>query len=54
MFCIVVQSTTTPAPCADSTFIQCSDSHVCSDDSLKNFCPVTCGVCGMLSKYVNV
>ncbi|CAG2246047.1 unnamed protein product [Mytilus edulis] len=42
------QTTTQPNPltqCIDSTYIKCSDSHVCKDTYLRRLCPVTCKLC---------
>ncbi|XP_076111735.1 uncharacterized protein LOC143079986 isoform X2 [Mytilus galloprovincialis] len=38
-------TTTTSSNCVDATFVNCKDSHVCSDTNLRKYCPVTCGVC---------
>ncbi|XP_071173983.1 uncharacterized protein [Mytilus edulis] len=37
--------TTTSSNCVDATFVNCKDSHVCSDTNMRKYCPVTCGVC---------
>lgn len=42
------QTTTQPnllTQCIDSTYIKCSDSHVCKDTYLRRLCPVTCKLC---------
>ncbi|XP_076111732.1 uncharacterized protein LOC143079984 isoform X2 [Mytilus galloprovincialis] len=31
--------------CTDATFIDCNDTHVCSNSDLKKYCPLTCGIC---------
>ncbi|XP_052079622.1 kielin/chordin-like protein [Mytilus californianus] len=41
----VVVSATNSTNCVDATFINCNDSHVCHDDNLKTYCPLTCGLC---------
>ncbi|XP_063443274.1 uncharacterized protein LOC134723646 isoform X2 [Mytilus trossulus] len=31
--------------CTDASFIDCNDTHVCSNTDLKKYCPLTCGIC---------
>ena len=45
-FLTILVATTTAVPCHDVTYINCSDSHVCSDIQLKKYCPESCGLCG--------
>ncbi|CAC5392772.1 unnamed protein product [Mytilus coruscus] len=34
-----------PSNCTDASFIDCKDTHVCSNTDLKKYCPLTCGIC---------
>ncbi|XP_052062657.1 collagen alpha-1(XII) chain-like [Mytilus californianus] len=50
--CQVTPTTTTtstetiiPANCIDATYVKCDDIHICSDNALRQKCPVTCGLC---------
>ncbi|XP_071136841.1 integumentary mucin C.1-like [Mytilus edulis] len=37
--------TTASSICRDSSYVACSDQHVCADPSLKRLCPFSCGLC---------
>ena len=40
--------TTASSICRDSSYMACSDQHVCADPSLKRLCPFSCGLCSKI------